>query len=120
MIHETIDSNEIIKLFRQFLDANSATRVLYVVGETKLGKSHLLTKVFPTLAQEEYQAYYAIIDLRYPMHTIPDILALTSNQFEGKSWTHYQGAYQAWTTQPTVQLEKICLLLSSVKISAKQ
>lgn len=120
MVHETIDTDEVINLFRQFLDTNSTTRMFYLVGEAKLGKSHLLTKVFPALAQQEYQTRHAIIDLRYPMHTIPDILSLTSSQLDGNQCTNYQKAYQAWANQPKVSIEHVFLFLSSLTLSTKQ
>jgi len=120
MIHETIDTNEVIKLFRQLLQMNSVAQILFLVGEAKLGKSHLLTKVFPTLAQQEHQACYAVIDLRDSTCTIPDILSLASSQLDRKHFTHYQGAYQTWISQPRVRMEHIFLFLSSLTLSAKQ
>lgn len=120
MVHETIDTDDIVKVFRQFLETSSTTRVFYIVGEAKLGKSHLLTKVFPVIAQQEYRTRYAIIDLRYSMHTVPDILSLTDSQFDGMHCTHYQDAYQAWVKQPKVNLENVFLFLSFLTFSAKQ
>lgn len=120
MVHETIDTDDIIRVFRQLLEGDSTKQVLYIIGETKLGKSHLLTKVFPLLAQQEYQTRHAVIDLRYPMHTIPDILSLTSSQFDGKHCTYYQNAYQAWMNQPKVKLENVFLFLSTLTLSTKQ
>ncbi len=120
IIHETIDTDEVIQLFCQCLDTSSTIRVLCIVGESKLGKTHLLTKVFPALAQQECQARYAIIDLRDRMHTIPDILSLTSSQIDEKYRTNYQKAYRTWTSQSKVSIEHVFLLLSSLTRSTKQ
>jgi len=119
MAHETIDTDEIINLFRQFMDGGSTAKVLYIVGNTKLGKSHLLTKVFPLLAEQEYQARHAIIDLRYPMYSIPDILSLTSNQLDGKRSTNYQAAYEIWLNKPKMEMKNVFLILSSLSLSAR-
>lgn len=119
MVHETIDSDEVIGLFRQLMDTSNTARVLYIAGKTKLGKSHLLTKVFPVLARQDYQARHAIIDLRNPMCTISDILSLTSNQLDSKRSTNYQDAYQIWLNKPKVEMKDVFLLLSSLTVSAK-
>jgi hypothetical protein len=120
MTYETIDTDEIIKLFRQFMDPSSTAQVLYIVGETKLGKSHLLTKVFPNLAKQECQARYAVIDLRSPTHTIANILSLTSSQLDGKCFTNYQEAYKSWLNKPKVEMQHVLFILSVLKVSAKQ
>jgi hypothetical protein len=119
MLHETIDTDEIIGIFRQFLKTSSTTRVLYIIGEAKLGKSHLLTKVFPVLAQQEYQARHAVIDLRHPQ-TISEILSLTSSQLDGMCCTHFKDAEREWTNQPKVRMEHVFLILSSLTLSAEQ
>ena len=120
MVYETIDTGEAIEIFRKFLETSSTARVLYITGEAKLGKSHLLTKVFPILVQQEYQARYAIIDLRYPLPSVPDILSLTVSQLDGIHCTHYQNAHRAWINQPRVKMEHVFLLLSSLTLSARQ
>lgn len=120
MTHETIDTDEVIRLFHRLMDIGSTAQVLYIVGKTKLGKSHLLTKVFPILAKQEYQARHAVIDLRNPVHTIADILSLTSCQLDGKRCTNYQDAYETWLNKPKVEMKHVFLLLSSLSLSTKQ
>jgi hypothetical protein len=120
MAHDTIDTDETIKLFRQFMDTSSKEQVLYIVGQTKLGKSHLLTKVFPILAKQEYQARYVIMDLREQTYTIPDILSLTGNQLDGKRCTNYQNAYDIWLNKPKMEMKHVLLLFSSLTYSARQ
>ena len=71
---ETIDTHEAIRLFHEIMQFSSETRVIRVIGDANMGKSHLLTKIFPTLAVQNYQARYAILDLRNRVLTIPDIL----------------------------------------------
>ncbi|MDJ0900584.1 MAG: hypothetical protein QNJ55_17415 [Xenococcus sp. MO_188.B8] len=46
MVH-TIDTQTAIKKFLNFIDIKSKYRVLGLTGDSKMGKSHLATKVFP-------------------------------------------------------------------------
>lgn len=51
MTHPMIDGEEVLDLFATFIQPQSRHRVLRLLGEAKLGKSHLLTKVLPVLAR---------------------------------------------------------------------
>jgi hypothetical protein len=74
MFHATINAKESIALFHKLLQADSRIRMLFLEGASKMGKSHLLSKVFFVLASQQYQAYCVIIDLKRQPLTIPDIL----------------------------------------------
>ena len=75
MHHPTINGEEILALFHELMQPDSDQRVLRLMGQAKLGKSHLLTKVFPTLARQEQAACrHAILDLRSQAQGVPDVL----------------------------------------------
>ena len=81
LVPETINTHAVVDQFRQLLRSDSRFRILRLTGEAKTGKSHLLTKVFPAIAQEEYQAHCAIVDLRNKMYnTVPHILDMIYSQ----------------------------------------
>ena len=62
MQYETINTHEAMNLFRALMQRESEFRLLRLVGDANMGKSHLLTKVFPTLAPKEFQIRHATLD----------------------------------------------------------
>lgn len=119
MSYEMINTQEAVTLFRLLMYPDSQMKILRLFGETKLGKSHLLTNVFPILAKKDFQARYAILDLRNAAHTICDILHMTCAQLDGLTSNYYYSAYQEWIDRPKVGLEHLYAIFSRVYISAK-
>src|SRR5437763_11854993 len=78
--HQTIDTYEAVKLFHQLMEADSQLRVLYLVGTANMGKTHLLTKVFPVLAQHQYQARCVFFDLHNRIYSVSDLLNMAYEQ----------------------------------------
>lgn len=98
--YKMINTKEAVNLFHHFMLPNSSVRVLRIVGKGKMGKSHLLTKVFPVLARRHYQAHCVILDLRNPVYTVPDVLQIASNQLGSQVRDSYSTAYEAWMNHP--------------------
>lgn len=119
MRYETINTQEVVKLFHQLMKPDSPSRILRLKGESKTGKSHLLTKVFPAIVQKEFQARHAILDLRYSMLTVPDILHAAYGQLDATGSSEYLTAYQKWTTRPRVSIERVLSIFSFFRISVK-
>jgi hypothetical protein len=119
MPYETINTHEAVKLFEQVLQPDSQIRVLRLVGNAKMGKSHLLTKVFPSLARAQYQARYAILDVRNQMYTVPDILQMACSQFGSEGFINFDAAQKAWTNRPKVSIANVFALFASLSVSAK-
>ncbi len=119
MLYKTINTREAIEQFRDLMRPDSQTRILRLLGDAKLGKSHLLTKVFPMLAKQESQARWAILDLRNPSDEVPDILHTACGQLDGKSCHGYYTAHQAWTNRPKVDIDHLHAYFSSVTVSVK-
>ena len=101
---QTIDMHEATDLFHQFMRSDSRIRVFCLTGDAKMGKSHLLTKIFPDRAQLQYQARHAIIDLRNKMHTIPDILRMICCQVGLKNCDSYFSTQQTFNQDPKFKL----------------
>ena len=93
-------------------------QVLYLVGEGKMGKSHLLTKIFPALARN-YYARYAILDLRNESDTIPDLLHLVCSQLTPHDFTHYHTAHNQWADRSSINLEHITAILTRLNINGR-
>src|SRR5258708_6391233 len=118
MQSETIDTHEAIRLFREFMQPASDLRVIHLVGDAKMGKTHLLAKIFPIQAVQDHQARYALLDLRNPM-TIPDILQFLCISLGKAHFDRYQAAHQQWSTKPKVSIQGMTAIASSVSIVAK-
>lgn len=116
---ETINTHEAIKLFHQLMQPNSSVRVLRLNGDGKMGKTHLLTKAFPTLAQQDYQAPLAIVDLDRRSQTIPDILSQICIQLDEQNFEGYYATDQAWSNRPKVDVRGLTATFSKVDIFAK-
>ncbi len=115
----TINTHEAIKLFHQLLQPKSQMRILRLVGEGKMGKSHLLTQVFPSLVQQEYQARWALLDLSYQFHTVPDLLSQTCAQFGNQGCDGYYAADLVWVNRPKVEAKNPAGTFSYVHIPTR-
>ncbi len=93
-------------------------QVLCLVGEGKMGKSHLLTKIFPVLARD-YDARYAILDLRNESDTILDLLHLVCSQLTPHDFTHYYTAHNLWADRLSINVEHITTILTRLNIHSR-
>ncbi|MEH2119517.1 hypothetical protein [Nostoc sp.] len=121
MTHTTINAHSIIKQFHEFMKPDSKYRVLRLIGDANMGKSHLLTKVFPELCQH-HQACCAVIDLRNKNQTIMDFLDLARSRLTtayGVDFPNYSTAYKELIYKPIVKVEGVKAFFSEIKIDAK-
>ncbi len=117
MTHPTINREPAVDLFHQVMRPQPTYRVLRLLGEPKMGKSHLLTKVFPLLARQTYNAACAVVDLRGSSITAPDILHQSCAQLGGEArFSTYYAAYEKWLNKPVVEVKGLQALLSSISI----
>jgi hypothetical protein len=110
-------------LFCQFMQPESEFRVLRLLGAAKMGKSHLVTKVFPALARQTYpyQVPCAVLDLRNQTQTVPDILhAACSLLRDNAPFSAYHAAHQEWLNRPKVEVKGLQAILSSLTIRAEE
>ncbi len=119
MTHETINTIEAIKLFRELMKPNTNYRVMRLVGNGKMGKSHLLTRIFPYLAQQDYRARCAILDLRHQFHVVPDIFDQACSQMGEEHFNGYYAADRDWSSRPKVEVKDLHVKLARIDISAK-
>ena len=99
--HQTIDTHEAVSLFHQLMKADEERqfRVMYLIGAAHMGKSHLLTKVFPAFAEYEYKAQYVVFDIRRnPVDSVSDILNMISKQLGAEHCNNYHKAIQEMTS----------------------
>ena len=117
----TINMQEAIDQFHQLMQPDCEFRVLRLLGEAKLGKSHLVTKLFPHLGQTIYQARYAVLDLRNPAQDIADILHAACNWLGGMiNFPTYAAAHRDWLNRPIIQVSGLQALLSRIQVKAPE
>lgn len=119
MHHPTIDGDEILAIFHELMQPDSPERVLRLMGQAKLGKSHLLTKVFPGLARKEQAACrHAILDLRSQAQGVPDVLHSACAQLGDAGFAGYLAEYRAWRERPRVEAKNLQAIFSIFSVSA--
>lgn len=90
-----IDRIDAVQLFRELIDPNSPQRFLRLLGEAKMGKSHLLTRIFPKIAAE--QGFDCVVlDLRNQQITIVEHLHQIRNNLGRDRFLHFDAAYNEW------------------------
>ena len=102
---KTIDTHEAINNFHQLMQPSGQMKVFRLVGESSTGKSHLLTKVFPLIAQQDYQARCAVLDLRNTVYTVPHILHMACGLLGPEYFNCYYAAYHEWISRSQAKVE---------------
>jgi hypothetical protein len=97
--YKTIDTNEVVARFQHLMQPSSHIRMLRLVGETKMGKSHLLAKVFPSIVEQDDGTRHAILDMRNRMHTVPDILDMACSSLGLEKFGFYSAAHCEWNSK---------------------
>ena len=118
-----INREDFLHEFHQMMQPHSDMRVMRLLGEGKMGKSHLLTKVLPKIIAEHFPAYHSIIvDMRRETQTVPDYLYLLKTLLEkepGMTFPDFDRAYQDWLNRPKINVSGLSALLARVNISAR-
>lgn len=119
MTYAMIDRRGAITMFRHFMEPSDRMQLLRLMGGEKMGKTHLLTEVFPSLAREAYQAHCVVLDIRSNQNpTVSDFLHNACSQLGIQENGNYYTAYRDWINRPRkITLEKLLLLISSLSIS---
>jgi AAA ATPase domain len=112
-----IDREEAVARFYQLLDQAEPLRVMRLLGEAKMGKTHLLTKVFPRLA--ERVARCAVLDLRNTQQTIIIHLHNACGQLGRSDFPTFDGAYTDWINQPQIQVRGLSALFSIISARSR-
>ena len=104
--HQTIDTDEAIAIFNNLLRRDSDLRVLRLIGEAKMGKSHLLTKVFPSIVRKNDRSRYAVLDMRNRMYAVPDILHMACNVLDSGNFDLYYVTYREWNSRLIIKTRR--------------
>jgi hypothetical protein len=113
-----IDREEAVAHFRALIDPVTPLRVLRLLGTAKMGKTHLLTRVFPALAQQ-YGIRCAVLDLRNTQQTIIAHLCNACVQLGWDRFPTFDQFYTTWSIQPQIQVRGLQAMWSIISLQSR-
>jgi len=113
-----IDREDAVGRFQALITPVTPLRVLRLLGEAKMGKTHLLTKVFPALAQQQ-RTPCAVLDLRNRQQTIITHLHNACEQLGRDHFPAFDQAYTSWINQPQIQVSGLRAVLSIISARSR-
>jgi hypothetical protein len=117
--HETINRLDVVSLFHAMMQPDSRCRVLRLIGDAKSGKSHLVTKVFPAIAQDN-GVPCAVMTLRNTSQDAADILHAICSYLGGiETFTSYQAAYEQMQNRARAQVSGVQAWFSRVSMKVE-
>lgn len=117
--HKTINTQEALRLFHELMQESTEKRILCLVGEENMGKSHLLTHVLLPLAKRDYQANCALLDLNNPFYKVPDVLGQACTQLGDHYFHDYYAKEQKWMICSEVDEKGPGVISSHLNVSNK-
>jgi hypothetical protein len=116
MAEPTINHDEAVEYFSALLEEDSDDRLLRLTGTEKMGKSHLMTAVFPGIL-EEREVAFAILDLRMTAVGIFDLLGdIVSSLGDTVEFERYDAARERLLAPQGATVKNVVLIRS--KLSA--
>jgi hypothetical protein len=112
-----INHDSAIQQFRQLLAPNPQIRFMRLLGDGKMGKTTLLTKIFPALATQ-YRFRFANIDMRNQAQNPIDFLHAICSQIDRRGFPIFDKAYEQWLTRPKVQITGLQTFLAKIQINS--
>ncbi|MFZ4661563.1 MAG: effector-associated domain EAD1-containing protein [Caldilineaceae bacterium] len=112
-----INHDRAIEQFRQLVAPNPQTRFMRLLGDGKMGKTTLLTKIFPTLAAQQ-NIRSANIDMRNQAQNPIDFLHAICSQIDRRGFPIFDQAYEQWLTRPKVQITGLQTFLAKIQINS--
>lgn len=120
MNHLTINRQDVIALFDRLVEPDSPYRMLHLLGEAQMGKTHLMTRIFPQRAGDPHRLHCAMISLHSRVR-VADILSdLTSRLAEAGPFPNFERAYHDWATRPIIEASDIQGVFAKISISAQK
>jgi hypothetical protein len=110
---QLIDRIEATDIFRAMLSRKSDYRILCITGSEKMGKSRLMRE-YMQLAEGEFNAHAALVDLRSSMLSYSDVLSRASEQIGIPYLPHYQAARDDLSRKSSININRMTQILSVI------
>lgn len=112
-----INHDAAIHQFRQLLLPNAQMRFMRLLGDGEMGKTTLMTKIFPVLATQ-YNVRTAYIDMRNQAQKPTDFLHAICSQIDRHGFPIFDKAYEQWLNRPKVQMAGFSAIFSKIQVSS--
>ena len=116
----TVNAEEAIRKFHLLMQYGTF-KVLRLTGAPKMGKSHLLKKVFPNIFKEKYRGnLYVYMDFNRKTKDVTAYLGIINAKLSSSSqFISYNEALAKIGSQPRVWMENITIQESKVNVEAR-
>ena len=114
----TINMQAAVDLFYELMQPDSPVRVLRLLGQPKLGKTHLVTRVFPDIARRVYHASCAVITMRKDQGAADILHAICSYLGGLEAFPTYRAAYEQAQNRVRAQVSGVQAFFSRIKVEA--
>lgn len=118
MNNPIIDRIDAIELFRALLDPDTPERFLRLLGDPKMGKTHLLTRVLPRIAEAQGMAW-VVDDLRNPQMIVVEHLLNMRSKLGRDRFQHFDDAYQEWINRPQIEIKGFQAFFSMISMRSR-
>lgn len=115
----TINRQDVTTLFDQLIELDSPYRTMHLLGEAKMGKTHLMTRIFPHRAGE-HRLHCVMLDLRGQIRVADILQNLRSRLTEAGPFANFDRAYRDWVTRPIIEASDIQGMFAKINISAQK
>lgn len=120
LTHLTINRQDVIDLFDQLVQPNSFHRMLHLLGEAQMGKTHLMTRIFPQRATDLHQIHCAVLNFHSQIRVADILQNLRSRLAEAGPFAHFDQAYRDWATRPVVEASDIQAVFAKISVTAQK
>lgn len=119
MTYLTIDRLDVMYLFDRLVQPDSEHRTLHLLGDAKMGKTHLMTRIFPQRA-EAHNCRYAVQSLHGQIRVADILHTLRSKLAELGPFAGFDQAYRDWATRPVIEASDIQALFAKISVTAQK
>lgn len=118
--HITINRQDIIAKFDRLVHPDSSHRILHLVGDAKMGKTHLMSHIFPQRAKEPHQVHCAVLNFHAQIRVADILHNLRSRLAETGPFASFDRAYRDWATRPVIEASDIQAMFAKINVSAQK
>lgn len=116
----TINRQEAIVLFDRLVQPDSPHRALHLLGDAQMGKTHLMSQIFPQRASDLHRLLCTTLSLHSQTNVADILYNLVSRLAEAGPFVNFERAYQQWVTRPVHEARDNQELFAQINTSAQK
>ncbi len=118
--HNTINRQDVFELFDQLVQPNSPHHILHLLGDAKMGKTHLMARIFPERAKDPHQLHCAMLNFHSQIRVADILHNLRSRLAQAGPFSEFDQTYRDWATRPVIEASDIQALFAKINVSAQK